>query len=109
MFLLVRNELRRSGFEDVIAAGIVLTGGASRVTGALELADVCFETPVRHGAVQHIAGLANITSDPSLATGVGLLLHGFKKQYEGGYHVPVSSDSANGVWTRMKQWFNGNF
>ena len=109
LFLLVRNELRRSGFEDVIAAGIVLTGGASRVTGALELADVCFETPVRHGTVQHIAGLANITSDPGLATGVGLLLHGFKQQYESGYHVPVSSDSADGVWSRMKQWFHGNF
>ena len=109
LFLLVRNELRRSGFEDVIAAGIVLTGGASRVAGALELADVCFETPVRHGSVQHIAGLANITTDPSLATGVGLLLHGFKQQYEGGYQVPVSNDLTGGVWTRLKQWFNGNF
>ena len=59
--------------------------------------------------MQHIAGLANITTDPSLATGVGLLLHGFKQQYEGGYQVPVSNDLTGGVWTRLKQWFNGNF
>lgn len=109
LFSLVRNELRRSGFEELIAAGIVLTGGASKVTGAIELAEMCFEMPVRHGAAQHIAGLPELTANPSLATGVGLLLHGFQQQYEGGYNVPVLGDSASGMWTRMKKWFNGNF
>ena len=102
LFILVRNELRRSGFEDLIAAGIVLTGGASKVNGALELAEMCFEMPVRHGCAQQISGMAEATSNPSLATGVGLLLHGFQQQYEGGYNVPV-------LWLRMKKWFNGNF
>ena len=112
LFSLVRNELRRSGFEDLIAAGIVLTGGASKVNGAIELAEMCFEMPVRHGSAQQIAGLAEATANPSLATGVGLLLHGFQQQYEGGYNVPVSSDrftDGRGMWTRMKKWFNGNF
>ena len=108
LFSLVRNELRRSGFEDLIAAGIVLTGGASKVNGAIELAELCFEMPVRHGSAQQIAGLAEATSNPSLATGVGLLLHGFQQQYEGGYNVPVLGDG-RGMWTRMKKWFNGNF
>ena len=108
LFSLVRNELRRSGFEDQIAAGIVLTGGASKINGAIELAEMCFEMPVRHGSAQQIAGLAEATANPSLATGVGLLLHGFQQQYEGGYNVPVLGDS-RGMWTRMKKWFNGNF
>ena len=109
LFSLVRNELRRSGFEDLIAAGIVLTGGASKVNGAIELAEMCFEMPVRHGNAQQIAGLAEAASNPSLATGVGLLLHGFQQQYEGSYSVPVSNNGTNGVWARMRKWFNGNF
>jgi cell division protein FtsA len=109
LFSLVRNELRRSGFEDLVAAGIVLTGGASNVNGAIELAEICFEMPVRHGCAQQIAGLAEAASNSSLATGVGLLLHGFQQQYEAGYNMPVLNDSASGMWTRMKKWFNGNF
>ncbi|MDP3704797.1 MAG: cell division protein FtsA [Legionellaceae bacterium] len=108
LFNLVRNELRRSGFEDLIAAGIVLTGGASNVNGAIELAEMCFEMPVRHGSAQKMTGLADAIANPALATSVGLLLHGFHQQYEGGYNVPVLGDTA-GVWTRMKKWFNGNF
>ena len=109
LFSLVRNELRRSGFEDLVAAGVVLTGGASMVRGAIELAEMCFEMPVRHGCAHQISGLLEATSDPSLATGVGLLLHGLQQQYEGGYNVPVLSDSASGMWLRMKKWFHGNF
>ncbi|RUQ90378.1 cell division protein FtsA [Legionella septentrionalis] len=109
LFMLVRNELRRSGFEELIAAGIVLTGGASNVHGAIELAEMCFEMPVRHGCAQPIAGLGEASTNPSLATGVGLLLHGFQQQYEGGYNVPVLNDTSSSIWTRMKQWFHGNF
>ena len=109
LFSLVRNELRRSGFEDLVAAGVVLTGGASMVRGAIELAEMCFEMPVRHGCAHQISGLLEATSDPSLATGVGLLLHGLQQQYEGGYNVPVLSDSASGMWLRMKKWFHVNF
>lgn len=109
LFSLVRNELRRSGFEDLVAAGIVLTGGASNVHGAIELAEMCFEMPVRHGCAQQISGLSEASSNASLSTSVGLLLHGLQQQYEGGYNVPVLSDSASGMWTRMKKWFHGNF
>ena len=109
LFSLVQNELRRSGFEDLIAAGIVLTGGASKVNGAIELAEMCFEMPVRHGCAQQMPGLAEATTNPSLATGVGLLLHGFQQQYEGGYNAVVLNDGSNTMWLRMKQWFNGNF
>jgi cell division protein FtsA len=109
LFTLVRNELRRSGFEDLVAAGIVLTGGASNVNGAIELAEMCFEMPVRHGCAQQISGLAEAASNSSLATGVGLLLHGLQQQYEGSYNVPVLNDSASGMWIRMKKWFHGNF
>ncbi len=109
LFSLVRNELRRSGFEDRMAAGIVLTGGASNIRGAIELAELCFEMPVRKGCAHYVSGLAEATENPSFATGVGLLLHGFQQQYEGGYNVPTMSDNSKSMWSRMKEWFQGNF
>ncbi|MCX7117976.1 MAG: cell division protein FtsA [Legionellales bacterium] len=109
LYTLIRHELKRSGFEDAIAAGIVLTGGASSVSGAIELAELCFEMPVRHGCVHHISGLTEALSNPSLSTSVGLLLHGLQQQFEGGYNVSVLNESTAGLWMRMKKWFHGNF
>ncbi|MBA2650903.1 MAG: cell division protein FtsA [Tatlockia sp.] len=109
LFSLVRNELKRSGFEQRIAAGMVITGGGSCIQGAIELAEMCFEMPVRLGIPPQIAGLVDTKSNPSLATGVGLLLHGFQQQYEGGYNVPVLSVNNKKMLARMKEWFKGNF
>lgn len=109
LFNMVRSELQRSGFADLIAAGIVLTGGASCVNGAIELAEMCFQMPVRHGSAQNLLGLSEVVADPSLATAVGLLLHGYQQQYEGGYNLRPAGDRAEGVWTRMRKWFNVNF
>ncbi len=109
LFSLVRNELRRSGFEDRMAAGIVLTGGASNVRGAIELAELTFEMPVRKGYAHYVSGLTEATENPSFATGVGLLLHGYQQQYEGAYNTPAVNDNVKGVWLRMKEWFQGNF
>jgi cell division protein FtsA len=109
LFSLVRDELRRSGFEDRMAAGIVLTGGASNVTGAIELAELCFEIPVRKGCAHSVSGLPEATENPSFATSVGLLLHGFQREYERSYNVPALNENAKGMWSRMKKWFQGNF
>lgn len=109
LFSLVRNELRRSGFEDRMAAGIVLTGGAANIKGAIELAELCFEMPVRKGCAHYVSGLAEATENPSFATGVGLLLHGYQQQFEGGYNAPALKENSKNVWSRMKEWFHGNF
>jgi len=109
LFSLVRQELRRSGFEDLIAAGIVLTGGASNVRGAIELAETCFEMPVRHGYTSQMVGLNEASQDPAFATGVGLLLHGLRDRFDPSYQVPAAHDGNLRVWARMKQWFQGNF
>jgi cell division protein FtsA len=109
LFGLIRNELFRSGFENKIAAGIVLTGGGSSVLGAVELAEACFGMPVRQGLAHKVSGLAEATSNPSLSTGVGLLLHGYQQMYEGDFSRPLLKDSGKGVWLRMREWFQGNF
>lgn len=109
LFMLVRNELRKSGFDNRIAAGLVMTGGGSSVQGAVELAEACFEMPVRHACAQQITGLPEAMVNPSLSTGVGLLLHGFRQQQDGNYSMPVSKDNSKGIVLRMREWFKGNF
>ena len=75
LFNLIREELRRSGFEELIAAGIVLTGGSARMEGAIELAEEIFHVPVRLGLPQQVMGLADVVRNPIYSTGVGLLLY----------------------------------
>ena len=106
LFTLVKTELHRTGFDDVIPAGIVLTGGASKVHGALELAESIFAMPVRLGVPQHVSGLRDVHDNPGYATGVGLLMHGYHNQMR---NVPVNLNSQNSLWQRMKAWFQGNF
>ncbi|MDX1454456.1 MAG: cell division protein FtsA [Gammaproteobacteria bacterium] len=107
LFSLVQAELRRSGFEDLIAAGIVLTGGSSKMEGAIELAEEVFHMPVRLGFPQNVSGLSDVVRNPIHATGVGLLLFGkHSLEHGGGENIGTSVSS---LWERMKQWFQGNF
>lgn len=105
LFTLVQGELRRSGFEDLIAAGIVLTGGTSKMEGVTELAEEIFHMPVRLGAPHNIKGLKDIVNNPIYSTGVGLLLYGLKQQ-EGGH--TVGDRQGAGVWQSLKGWFQRN-
>jgi len=105
LFTLVQAELRRSGFEDLIAAGVVLTGGSSKMEGVVELAEEIFHMPVRLGMPQHVSGLVDVVKNPIYSTGVGLLLFG-RKQMQKGFS-PLRANG--GLWERMKSWFQGNF
>jgi cell division protein FtsA len=105
LFTLVQAELRRSGFEDLIAAGIVLTGGSAKIEGVVELAEEIFHMPVRVGKPQGVTGLTDIVRNPIYSTAVGLLLYGAKQQDKGKV-VPTTS-SMNGIMSRVKNWFMG--
>ncbi len=108
LYGLVRDELRRSGFEELIAAGIVLTGGSAKMEGAIELAEEVFNMPVRIGTPQHVEGLSDVVRNPIHATGVGLLLYGRQAMREKAEQSAVKS-GFTGVLKRMKAWFQGNF
>jgi cell division protein FtsA len=108
LFALVLAELRRSGFEDLISAGIVLTGGAAKVHGCIELAEKIFQMPARIGVPQNVRGLVDVRDNPAYATGVGLLLYG--QQQLDGLSAGFDLDrSESGLWTRMRKWFQGHF
>jgi len=106
LFTLVQAEIRRSGFEDVLAGGIVLTGGTAKMEGVVELAEEIFHMPVRIGAPAGVQGMLDIVKNPIYSTAVGLLLFGVK-QYTA--NAGVKESPGRGLVKKMKQWFQGNF
>ena len=107
LFEMVQAELRRSGYEELIAAGIVLTGGGSKMEGVIELAEEMFHMPVRVGSPQYVSGLSDIMSNPIHGTGVGLLLYGSQGAAR---RAPAqSSEGAVSIWDRAKRWIAGEF
>ncbi len=106
-FELAQAELQRSGFENLIAAGVVLTGGSSKMDGVVELAEEILHLPVRLGYPHDVAGLPDVVRNPIYATAVGLLLFGNENRPV--RPSPVSRVGRKGLWARMKSWFQGNF
>jgi len=109
LLTLVKHELNRSGFNDLLAAGIVMTGGASNVEGVIELAETIFEMPVHSGRPERVENLPDLINDPSYATSVGLLLYGLQQQYDGNMYVSNTSNNFKGMLSKMRDWFQGNF
>jgi len=105
---LVHAELRRSGFED-LAAGVVLTGGSSKMEGVVELAEEVFHMPVRLGMPQFVTGLADVVRNPIHATGVGLLLFGQQGRQLNEGSLFNESGMGSVVFQRMRNWFQGSF
>jgi cell division protein FtsA len=108
LYSLVQAELRRSGYEDMLSSGIVLTGGSSAMQGMVELGEEIFHLPVRVGIPRYVGGLSDVVKTPRFATGVGLLLYGLEHQQR--HEVSrMQSGSFKDVMSRMKEWFQGNF
>jgi len=106
LFTLIQAELRRSGFEELIAAGVVLTGGTSKMEGVVELAEEIFHMPVRIGTPVNVKGLSDVVNNPIYSTGVGLLHFGAQSQRR-----QSSGESGKGprqsLLGRFKNWVQG--
>jgi cell division protein FtsA len=105
---LAHREIVKSGYDDLLAAGVVLTGGTAILEGITELAEQIFNTPVRRGYPIGIGGLTDIVNSPMYATAVGLIIYGSKDYYR---NVFKRSDGNifNRVNRRMKRWFTEFF
>ena len=108
LMALVQAELRRSGYENLIAAGIVLTGGSSKMEGVVELAEEVFHMPVRLGAPHYVTGLIDVVRNPIHATGVGLLLFGHLSAQNNEYKR-LNRLGLFSLFGRIKAWVKGNF
>ena len=108
LYTLAQAELRRSGFEELLSSGIVLTGGSALLAGMVELGEEVFHLPVRVGVPAYVGGLADVVRSPRYATAVGLLLEG-REQHLREEQSRAESRGLNNVAGRMKQWFKANF
>lgn len=108
LFALVKAELRRSGFEDLIPAGYVLTGGGAKMEKLPELAEKILQAPIRFGMPQHVHGISEVVENSAYATAVGLLLYG-QQQMRGQYDYGQEDNKLKNVWSRVKTWFQKNF
>ena len=107
LYSLVQAELRRSGFEELLSSGIVITGGSAAMQGMVELGEEVFHMPVRMGWPRYEGGLAEVMHNPRYATCMGLLLAGLEAR---GRNAPkLSGNNLKDIFERMKSWFKGNF
>ncbi len=108
LYALVQSELRRSGYEELLSSGIVLTGGSSLMRGMVELGEEVFHMPVRIGQPNYSGSLADVVRNPRYATCVGLLLAGMQqRQQHQAARMKISSFRQ--ILERMRAWFQGNF
>ncbi|WP_018076810.1 cell division protein FtsA [Thiobacillus denitrificans] len=107
LYSLVQAELRRSGFEELLSSGIVITGGSAGMQGMVELGEEVFHMPVRMGWPRYEGGLADVMHNPRFATCTGLLMAGLEAR---GRDAPkLSGNNLKDIFERMKSWFKGNF
>ena len=105
IFTLIHNDLHRSGYEDLINSGVVITGGSAELYGITEMAEQVFNAPSRVGYPEGIKGLVEVVNKPMYATAVGLVLYGAKRA-KGGKKFRIRDTNIFGrVTERMKKWF----
>ncbi len=108
MFSLVHQEIQRTGYEDLLASGVVVTGGATLLKGMPELAEDILGLPVRQGVPSNIGGLVDVVKSPMYATGVGLVMYG--RDHEESRFFKVRDDNVyNKVKSRMRSWLGELF
>ena len=108
LYSLVQAELRRSGYEELLSSGVVITGGSSMMQGMVELGEEIFHMPVRVGVPHYNGALAEVVRHPRYSTAVGLLVAGMQQHRQRELaHMHISSFQQ--LVERMKSWFTGNF
>jgi cell division protein FtsA len=107
LFELVQAELRRSGYEDLLSSGVVLTGGSSVMQGMIELGEEVFHMPVRIGVPKYEGSLADVVQHPRYATAMGLLMEGVAQKKRG--IVVRETRTFKQILARMRSWFEKNF
>src|SRR5215831_5395000 len=108
IFAMLHAEIGKSGYEDRLASGAVITGGQSLLEGMQEMAEEVLGVPVRRGIPKGVGGLVDVVKAPAYATGVGLVLYG-ARHAEGAATGRSALDRRRGVIDRMRNWFSEVF
>ena len=106
IFQMVQREIQRCGYEDLLASGVVITGGSTLLAGMPELAEEVLGLPVRRGFPRGIGGLVDVVKSPMYATGVGLVQYGARHLDVRNFKIRGADDNVyKKVGKRMKEWF----
>ncbi len=105
IFSLIHGDLVRSGYDEKISSGVVITGGSAELPGVPEIAEQIFNAPARLGYPKGINGLVEIVNKPMYATAVGLVLYGARNQKKGKKFRIRDGNIFNRVMGTMKRWF----
>src|SRR5215472_3367574 len=108
IFQLVQREIQKCGYEDLLASGIVVTGGSTLLSGMPELAEEVLALPVRKGMPRGIGGLVDVVKSPMFATGVGLVVYGARHQDRRLFRIREENVYRK-VKDRMKEWLQEIF
>lgn len=108
LYSLIHREIMKSGFQDQITAGIVITGGSTLLGGMTELAEFVFEMPVKRGMPLMIGGVQDLVNSPKFATGVGLVRFGIRKRAKNKFPIRDNNiyDKVRGS---MRSWIKDLF
>jgi cell division protein FtsA len=106
---LIDLEIKKNGFEERAAAGVVLTGGSSLLEGTQELAEEILQVPVRIGSPRNITGMIDTVTSPKFATAVGLVAFGAQSRRQDGPRFTNEQNLFARTLERMKEWFSDYF
>ncbi|HAO94060.1 MAG: cell division protein FtsA [Deltaproteobacteria bacterium GWB2_55_19] len=109
IFQLVKREIMKSGYDNLVSSGIVLTGGTAAMEGITELAEQVFNLPVRRGLPMGITGLVDVVKSPMYSTGVGLVQYGGKHLAGTQFQRGSENKIFNKLTSRMKEWMKEFF
>lgn len=110
IFSLVRREVIKSNCEELVASGVVVTGGTALLEGLPELGERIFGLPVRIGCPIGIGGLVDLVNNPMYSTGVGLVLYGSKDRNGNGKEfMGEDGNIFDRIASRLKRWFEDAF
>lgn len=108
IFSLIQREVMKSGYQDLLSGGIVITGGSTLLEGMPELAEFVFEMPVKRGVPYGMGGLRDVVNSPKFATGVGLLKYGARNGLKSRFPIREKNiyDKVRGS---MRSWIKDLF
>jgi cell division protein FtsA len=109
IFMLVQHELQKCGAEEILASGVVITGGSTLLAGMQEMGEEVLGMPVRRGLPRGIGGLVDVVKSPMYATAVGLVIYGAQQQDGSPYFKIREENVYRKVKNRMKEWLGQVF
>jgi cell division protein FtsA len=109
VFQLIRREIVKSGYEDYLGSGVVMTGGSMLLPGAIEAAELAIGCPVRLGTPRHVGGLVDVITNPVYSSAIGLVLYGIKRQERSFFRVREDATILSKVKHRMSDWLSDFF